>query len=99
VASFEADCAFGGFAGPLSLLGCFAAVIHSITQEVGQRAFQSLQDVAIHLGILADDFEPHLLADGACEVAHHAGKVADSIAEGPHPGAQHFEIHALRKVR
>ena len=99
VAGFEADGALGGFAGALALLGRFAAVIHGVAQQVSERTFQSLQDVAIHLGILADDFEPHLLADGSCQVAHHAGKAADPIAERPHPGAQHFEIHALRKVR
>ena len=98
VARFEANGALGGFAGALPLLAGFAAVIHRVAQQVRQRAFQSLQDVAVHLGVLADDFEPHLLAQRAGQVAHHARKAADAIAEGPHARAQHFEIHALRKV-
>ena len=88
-----------GFAGALALLGRFAAVIHGVAQQVRQRAFQPLQDVAVHLGIFADDFEPHLLAQGAGQVAHHARETANAIAEGPHARAQHFQIHALRKVR
>ncbi len=73
-------------------------MIDRVAQQVRQRTFQSLQDVAVHLGVFADDFEAHLLAQGAGQVAHHARKAADAIAEGPHARAQHFQIHALRKV-
>ena len=73
-------------------------MIHGVAQQVRQRTFQSLQDVAVHLGVLADDFEAHLLAQGAGQVAHHARKAADAIAEGAHARAQHFQIHALGKV-
>jgi hypothetical protein len=99
VTGFEPDSAFGSFAGALALLGRFAAVIYGVAKQVNERTFQSLKDIAVYLGILADDFEPDFLADGSCQVAHHAGKAASAIAEGPHPGAQHFEIHALGKLR
>ena len=62
-----------------------------------QRSFQSLQDVAVHLGVFADDFETHRLVEGTGEVAHHARKTADAVAEGAHARAQHLQIHALRK--
>ena len=73
-------------------------MIDRVAQQVRQRTFQSFQDVAVHLGVLADDFEAHLFAQSAGQVAHHARKTADAIAEGAHARAQHFQIHALRKV-
>jgi hypothetical protein len=74
-------------------------VIDRVTHEVSQRSLEPLQNIAVHLGVVADNLEGDLLSKRAGEVTHHAGKPADAIAKGPHPGPQNLKVKTVRKVR
>jgi len=71
-------------------------MVDGIPQHVVQGAFDLRQDVAVDQGVFAVDFQLHFLAQAARQVAHHARKRVDAVAERTHAQGQHFVDHALR---
>ena len=92
---FQLDHPLGRLSRAAALLRRFAAVIDRVSQQVRQRRFQALQDVAVHLRVLAGDFQPRLLAQRARQIAHHARKSRNAIPKRPHPGPQHFQVKTV----
>src|SRR5213075_2990207 len=46
----------------------------------------------------ADDFEFHLLAERAADIAHHARETLDAIGKRPHPHGERLVIQAVSEV-
>src|SRR5262249_27178580 len=61
VSGLDADEARLRLAGGATLVGRLQAVVHRVTQQVRQRGFELLQNVAVHLRRLALDLQAHLL--------------------------------------
>ena len=74
-------------------------MVDCVTHEVSQRSLEPFENIAVHLCVVADDLQTDLLPERAGQVAHHAGKPADPIAEGPHPGPQNLEVKPMGKMR
>ena len=95
---FELDGRFRRFAGSHTLLRRFTAVIHRVAEQVRQRRFQPVKNVAVHLRILADDLEPDLFAKGVRQIAHHAREAPCSVGKRAHSCPQHFEVKPVGKM-
>ncbi|MNF75479.1 hypothetical protein D3C87_1065270 [compost metagenome] len=59
-------------------------MIDSVAQQMGERRFEFFQDIAIDLGFLAFDLQPHLLAEAAAQIADHAHLTGQHVRKGPH---------------
>ena len=73
-------------------------MVNRVAQKVRQRGIQFLQNVAVNLRLLADDFEPHFFSKLAREVADHSWKVARAVAERTHPALQNLVVEPLRNA-
>ena len=62
-------------------------MVHRIAQQMRQRRFESLENVAVHLGIFASHFQARFLPKRAGQITHHARKTSDTFAERTHPGS------------
>ena len=98
VASLQPDCPHRRFAGRAALLGHFEAVIERVADQMVERRFQPVEDIAIDAGGLADDLEPRLLAQLAGQVADQAREAADAVGQRPHPAGQHFVVQPAGEV-
>jgi len=61
-------------------------VVHGISNDVGQRILDRLDDGAIEVRLLADHLEPDLLAEGHGKVADDPRELAPDVADGLHAG-------------
>ncbi len=98
VMSFEAHDAFRFLAGGATFVRRSDAVIDGVAQQMTERGVELLQNVAIHLRVGADDFEPHLLSQRASDVAHHARKPLDSVGKWPHAARQRLIVEPMREA-
>ena len=87
VPGFEPHDALGGFARRAAAFRRFDAVVDRIAQQMAEQRLEFLQNIAVHLRGLADDFEFHLLAERATHIAHHARKALDAVGKRPHSTA------------
>ena len=76
----------------------FAAVIHRVADEVAERRFEFLEDVAVHLRVFADDFKTDFFPERAGKVANHARNASHAFAKRPHAALQNFTIQPVRKI-
>src|SRR5947209_4775584 len=65
---------------------------------MGERSFEAFEDIAIHLGIFAADFETHFFAERARQVADHSGEPASAVRKRVHPRPQDFKVETMRKM-
>ena len=86
VSSFEPDRGLRVLAGCPPLVRRFHTVIEGIANQVIQRGFQLLQDVAIDAGLLAHNLESHLNAQLPCRVAHQPRETARRRRSGAAAG-------------
>src|SRR5690606_8471423 len=64
----DGDGAGGRFALGRADIGRLETVVDGVYQQMPQRLTQLLDDLAVHLDVLARDLEPHVLAEFAPEV-------------------------------
>ena len=94
----ELDQPFNRLAHRDALVRRFNAVIDRIAQQMSQRRFELFQYVAIHLGLFAVDFQPHLFAKGAAQVTHHSRLTDQHIGKRAHPAGQGGVVEQLRTL-
>ena len=80
----EDNHALFGLAGRLALIRQLDAVIHGVADDVHQRVADVLRDVLVHLGVLADEHEPRLLAEVLRHVADDAVHLLERAADWHH---------------
>ncbi|MNL27682.1 hypothetical protein D3C87_1492870 [compost metagenome] len=93
--SAQADQAFFRLAGQQPLLGRFDSVVHGIAQQVRQWRLEFFQHVAVDLGFLAFDLQPHLFAKAAAQVSNHTHLTGQHIRERPHATGQRRVVQHL----
>ena len=92
---------FGRLTQPGPLGRWLDAVVHGVTQQVDQWRLQPIQHVAIGLGAFPLQFKPHLPAQLAAQVAHHAYLAGHQVGTGAHARRQGSVVEpvaALAKV-
>ena len=73
-------------------------MIDGVPQEMSERRFQLLQNLAVGLSGLPSEFQVHFLVQRACEVTHHARKFPNAIGKRPHSRIQHFVIETRGQI-
>jgi len=81
----QVDYADFGFSRRHALLFFFHAVVYRISDYVHKRVGYLLDDVLVHLGILARYLEVDRLVEFAGQVAHQSGHFLEQSLEGDHP--------------
>lgn len=99
MARVERERAFFGLAARETNCRCFDTVVDRVAQQVAERRFEEIEDVAIHLSRFAHQLPAHLLAKRARDVAHHARQTAGAVAERAHPALQRGIVKLLRQMR
>ncbi len=94
----ELNGSVGGFAEMGAIVGGFDAMVDGVAEEVGEGGFEVVEDVAIDVGVFADDFEFDLFVNLPCEVANHAGKTNADVAEGAHLAVDDFLVEAVGEL-
>ena len=84
-----------GLAGRAAFLERLNPMVNGVAQEMAQRRVELDQNVAVHLGGLADDIQSHLLPQRAAQVAHHARKCLNAITERPHAAGERLVVQAV----
>ena len=68
-----------------AFLGRFQAVINRVSDEMNQGIGDLLNHGLVQLGIFADQFQPDIFADLVRQVADHARKFTEHLADRKHP--------------
>ena len=80
----QSDGAVRRLSGRGALVGGLDAVIDGVADQVQQRIGELVQHAAVHFGVQAACFPPHLFALGAGQVTHRPVKlVADGAIPAP----------------
>ena len=85
-------------AGRAAIVRHFDAVVECVADQVVERRFEPIEDVAVNAGGLTDDLKPRLLAELTSQVADQTRKPADTIGQWPHPAGQHFMMQPAGNV-
>src|SRR5581483_1585794 len=72
--SIELDCALGWLAGLNAFLGRLNSVSHRVTDHVGQRFCDGVEDALVEVRVLSADDQFHFLATLPSHIPHHARK-------------------------
>src|SRR5581483_5203495 len=80
----DADCSGGIFSGGSAFRRAFNAMVEAVADDVIQGRFQPLEYFAIYFGGGAEDFELHLLAELAGDVAHQPRECMNAISKWTH---------------
>ena len=75
-----------------AFLGHLQAVVQCVAEQVAQRRFELVQNVAVHVGRLAEDFKPDLLAESAGDVAHHPLHAVRAVRERSHAAGDNLAV-------
>ena len=98
VARRQLEDAFRGLSGLLPLGGRFDSVVDGIAQEMIDRSFEPLENVAVDGRGLAGDLQPRGFPERVSKVPGHAWKHRYAVREWPHPAVQNFLIQARRQA-
>ena len=74
------------------------SVVDGVANEMGERCLQLLENVAVDAGVLAANFQPHLLAEGSAQVTDEPWKTADTVGERTHPADDYLVVQSAGKV-
>ena len=83
--------------GP-ALLGRFQPMVQRIADQVIERRFEPVEDVAIDPGRLTHHLELRLLAKLPSDVADQAREAADAVGQGPHPAGEYLVVQPAGQV-
>ena len=73
-------------------------MVQRVANQMIERCFETVEDVAVDAGGLADDLESGLLAKLSGQVANQPWKAADSVGQRPHPAGQNLVMQPARKI-
>ena len=73
-------------------------MIQSIANEMIERCFETVENVAVDAGGLTHNLESGLLAKLSGQVADQPWKATDSISQRSHPAGQNLVVQPARKV-
>ena len=90
VAGFQPDRARRVLAHGFALIGSFQPMIERIADQMIERRFETVQNVAIDPGRLTHHLELRLLAKLTSHIADQARKAADAVGQGPHSAGEHL---------
>jgi hypothetical protein len=96
VARLQHDAAFFRLAAGAALRRILHGMVDGVAQQVAERRLQLVEHVAIDLGVLADDLQPHALVQFLGEVAHQARQRAGAVGEGTHAAGDRLLVQAAR---
>ena len=85
-------------AGADPLLGRLDRVVQGVADQVVERGFELVEDVAVDPGVLAPDLEADLLAQLPGDLADHPGEPADPLRHRPHPAGQDLVMEPAGEV-
>ena len=94
VPRFHGDRAGRRFVRRAAHAGHLQPVIDRVADQVRQRRFELLQDVAVHLGAVADDDQPRLLAERPGHVADEPREAVGAVAERAHAAGDDLAVQA-----
>ncbi|MNV33560.1 hypothetical protein D3C71_1249310 [compost metagenome] len=72
----------------------FHAMVDGVADQVHQRVGQRFDQVAVELGLCADQFQVHFLLQRTCNVARHLREAREHLADRLHAGAHHRRLQA-----
>ena len=98
MARLQADGPDRRLAGRAAVVRHFETMVQGIADQMVERRFESIEDVAVDAGGLTDDLEPRLLAKLTSQVTDQARKAAYTIGQWPHPAGQHFVMQPAGNV-
>ncbi|KAG1243135.1 hypothetical protein G6F65_022607 [Rhizopus arrhizus] len=75
-------------------VGHFHAMGDGVADQGHQRVGQSLDQVAVELGLGADQLQVHFLLQRAGDVAGHLGETRKHLADRLHAGTHHRRLQA-----
>ena len=92
---FEDQLSLRGLARREAHLRRLDTVIDGVAQQVIQRCFELLENVAVHVGGLAANLERHRLAKALGQIPHHAREAVQAIGEGAHAAHDGLVVEAV----
>ncbi len=73
-------------------------MIDGVAQDVIERCFELVEDIAIDVGGFAAQLELNALAQLAREIAHQTWKALHAVAEWPHAADNHFVVQPAIQI-